>query len=335
VKSFAGHLLLAVASLVFWLALIEAGLRLAGYRPEPPANTLFSWSRKGQLWLLPPNSRSKTIVGDYPVHTNSLGLRDREIGAKAPGSHRILFLGDSVTFGHGQPADAIFVRQLEEIFRRRGQDVQVINAGIFGWSTRQERLFYQEYAAPFGADLVLLGFVLNDIPELKTGIDSPASAGSMAALNVVTTLAQWTATVGLLKHLYVETFAPQLRAVAAVEQVVRDPDAPEVRRAMDLTMDELLQLATLARERGERFGIVLFPFRFQLEAPDLDAPQRQLVAFAAQHRIPILDMMPLLRPLPPDRVFMDVDHFTPEGHAVVAREVAAWIDREGLLDSPR
>jgi hypothetical protein len=238
VKSFAGHLLLAIASLVFWLALIEAGLRLAGYRPEPPTNTLFSWSRKGQLWLLPPNSLSKTIVGGYPVQTNSLGLRDREIGPKAAGSRRILFLGDSVTFGHGQPIDAIFVRQLEEIFHRQGQDVQVINAGIFGWSTRQERVFYQEYTASFGSDLVLVGVVLNDIPELKIGIESPAGAGSMAAMNVVTTLAQWTATVGLLKHLYVETFAPQLRVVTAVEQVVRDPDAPEVRRAMDLETNE-------------------------------------------------------------------------------------------------
>lgn len=334
-KPFVGHLLLAVVSLAFWLGLIEIGLRVAGYRPEPPANTLFSWSDKGEVWFLPPHSASKTIVGGYPVHTNALGLRDREIGPKVAGSRRILFLGDSVTFGHGQPIDAIFVRQLEEIFRRRGETVQVINGGIFGWSTRQQRRFYERYAPSFGSDLVLVGFVLNDIPELKLGIESPAGAGSMAAVNVVTALAQWTATVGLLKHLYVETFAPQLRMVGAVERLARDPDAPEVRRAMELTTGELLELATLARTRGERLGLVIFPFRFQLEGPDLDAPQRRLVAFAAQHGIPVLDTLPLLRVLPPDRVFMDVDHFTPEGHAVVAREVAAWIDRERLLDSTR
>jgi len=335
VKSFLGHLLLAAASLVFWLVLIEAGLRVAGYRPEPPMNTLFSWSAKGDLWLLPPNSVSKTIVGGHPVSTNALGLRDREIGPKVAGSRRILFLGDSVTFGHGQPIDVTFVRQLEGIFGRQGEDVQVINAGIFGWSTRQQRRFYEKFAATFGSDLVLVGFVLNDVPELKMGIESPAGAGGMAAVNVVTALAQWTATVGLLKRAYVEAFAPQLRVIGAVEQLVRNPDAPEVRRAMDLTTNELLELATLVQNRGERFGIVIFPFRFQLEGPDLDAPQRRLLAFGAEHHIPILDTLPLLRTLPPDQTLMDVDHFTPDGHAVVAREIAAWIDREGLLGSAR
>lgn len=42
---------------------------------------------------------------DRPVRTNSLGLRDREVAPDpAPGTIRVLALGDSQTFGNGLAA---------------------------------------------------------------------------------------------------------------------------------------------------------------------------------------------------------------------------------------
>jgi lysophospholipase L1-like esterase len=207
----------------------------------------------------------------------------------------------------------------------------VINGGIFGWSTRQEYLFYETHGTELDPDLVLIGLVLNDIIELKQGIESTGGAGSLAAINALSWLAQRTATVRIMKQIYVATAAPQARAIKAVEDLEYKANSPEVRRAIDLVGTELLRVAELAHLRGDRFGIVLFPFSFQFENSVPAAPQQRLTAFAEQSGIPVLDTLPTLRAFPPNRVLMDEDHFTPEGHQVVARAVASWIDRESLL----
>ena len=58
-----------------------------------------------------------TVYSQFEFHveekTNSLGLRDREIGPKAPESVRILGLGDSYAFGHGVSLEETYVKQLE------------------------------------------------------------------------------------------------------------------------------------------------------------------------------------------------------------------------------
>ena len=85
------------------------------------------------------------------------------------------------------------------------------------------------------------------------------------------------------------------------------------------------------RERGARFGLVLLPFRFQLEGEDLDAPQARLRSFAARNGLPVLDTTPILRQQEPQEVLMDHDHFTALGHRLVGQAIADWIRRERLL----
>jgi lysophospholipase L1-like esterase len=100
---------------------------------------------------------------------------------------------------------------------------------------------------------------------------------------------------------------------------------------MDLAIDELRALVTLARARGDAFGLVVFPFRFQFADAELDAPQRRLQQFAATAGIPFLDTLPVLRKYPVEDVLLDHDHFTPLGHIVAAEALLEWLDRESLL----
>ncbi len=117
-----------------------------------------------------PNIRWRTKVGGHPVATNSMGFRDREFGPPEPGVFRILVLGDSVTFGHGVPGNATFARRLEVLLSTRERRVDVLNAGVPGWSTRQERIFYERHGEELAPDLVLVGFVLNDFTEMHRGV---------------------------------------------------------------------------------------------------------------------------------------------------------------------
>jgi len=116
-----------------------------------------------------------------------------------------------------------------------------------------------------------------------------------------------------------------------VEDLVNRPDAPEIRHAMGLVKQELTRIADLAVERGHRFGLVLFPFSFQFEGEGQDRPQKELTAFARSKGIPVLDTLPTLKNYPPMDVLLDKDHFSTEGHQIVAGLIADWINSEGLL----
>lgn len=137
------------------LALVDVG---TGARLEPAADTAYR------------------VLYQF----NAEGCRgpERTIPAAA-GTFRILALGDSYVLGIGvHEADALpaqLERQLNARARERGDSVryEVINCGVSGYSTREERLFYERVARAYQPDLVLLGIVLNDdvswVEEVRRG----------------------------------------------------------------------------------------------------------------------------------------------------------------------
>jgi lysophospholipase L1-like esterase len=100
---------------------------------------------------------------------------------------------------------------------------------------------------------------------------------------------------------------------------------------MRVTEEELAALASEVVERGARFGLVVFPFYFQLLAPSLDAPQRHLEAFASARGLPFLDVHPVFLGHEPRSVLLDHDHPTPFGHELAAGAIADWLERDALL----
>lgn len=120
-----------------------------------------------------------------PAHTNSLGFRDtREYSlTKAPGTFRIMMLGDSVTFGHGALNETSYPFLLEQRLREWRPDVkwEVWNLGIPGYNTAQELAYLNEVGERYQPDLVIVGFFPNDFtgfePNMHPGvIDRAASA---------------------------------------------------------------------------------------------------------------------------------------------------------------
>ena len=74
---------------------------------------------------------------------------------------RIVVLGDSLTAGLGLEAEDSFPARLEAGLRTRGHDVEVVNAGVSGDTSRGglERL---DWAVPEGTDAVIVELGAND-----------------------------------------------------------------------------------------------------------------------------------------------------------------------------
>jgi len=109
--------------------------------------------------------------GDFhvTVHTNALGLRGAPAAKhKQPGSFRILVLGDSFAFGFGVEDGETFAATLARLlepppgFAR----VEVLNAGVAGWSADQYLLYLETRGFALAPDLVLLAVTENDPADL-------------------------------------------------------------------------------------------------------------------------------------------------------------------------
>ena len=98
---------------------------------------------------------------------NSLGLRNREVFKKADGQYRILFLGDSLIWSGDTNSGDLYTQVIERNLRRelgkQGGEIEVINAGIPGYTTYQELEFLKLYGVPMEPDFLVLGFVFNDV----------------------------------------------------------------------------------------------------------------------------------------------------------------------------
>lgn len=98
---------------------------------------------------------------------NSLGLRNREIAPKPTGTYRILFLGDSLVWTGDTSSGELYTQVLETRLNARYADAshkfEVINAGVPGYTTYQELEFLKIYGIEMEPDLVVLGFVFNDL----------------------------------------------------------------------------------------------------------------------------------------------------------------------------
>ena len=118
------------------------------------------------FWRLKPDIRiAEERWPFFGVVSNSQGLREaEEIPQEKPkGEIRILFLGDSCTFGYGVAHDQTFVEVCQSQLRSHlGSPVECINAGVPGYTLFQghRRLLSQGLALQ--PDLVVLNFGWND-----------------------------------------------------------------------------------------------------------------------------------------------------------------------------
>lgn len=110
---------------------------------------------------------------DVRFRINAQGMRaDRDYAyAKPPGRQRILSLGDSFTAGYEVEVEESFSAVLEETLRARGADVEVLNAGVSGFSTAEAYLYLERELWKYRPDVVVVSFFGNDLVDnVRTGL---------------------------------------------------------------------------------------------------------------------------------------------------------------------
>jgi HEAT repeat protein/lysophospholipase L1-like esterase len=303
------NLLLSLVSIAIFLAGAETLAR--HYEPPPrprlPENYTFDWAADwgDDFYVL----RFPSTGWPRSEAFNRDGVRDRAHPVeKLEGVRRVVFLGDSVTLGYPGPPEEAYPRVLQSLIDARGPGVEIFNVALMAWSTRQERIAYERIARKYHPDQVVVGICLNDPQELQNNLSRPSP---------------WVTGLFSRSALVRRIVNAEGREIDSVQRLFLEPNSWAVRAGMGRFYQELGLLRDVVRRDGVDFSAVLFPYAGQV-VPDAHPPtvQEDIKAFCAREGIPVLDVLPVLRPLGP-RGFTRDDHIHPtgEGYARVAAAV--------------
>jgi hypothetical protein len=115
-------------------------------------------------WRMRPGARVVYDRREYEVEVevNALGLRDVPRDPDQRRGGRVLALGDSFVEAYSVALDAALTRVAERSLPPHCP-AEVWNAGVGGYSTAQEYLFYVDRGRRWAPDVVLLFFYYNDV----------------------------------------------------------------------------------------------------------------------------------------------------------------------------
>jgi len=303
-------------------------------------------ARAGELWAVHDETlgwRPNPRYGDH----NELGLRDRPVEEKG-GRARILFLGDSVLY-YGDSVDDTLVGHLRaELHREPGaQAVDVVNAGVKGYTNWQELQFLKLRGLELEPDIVGVGFVLNDCYRMlhQFRVEDGKIVGQSYAFSEEAVESETWLRRFLRRSRFLVWLRHRFASIEAVPEGEFSFDhRPDFRSAWEdppwiAVESQLREMEELGRSRGFRLFLVAFPFGDQYRPEYLarDAgyvmkPQRKLAEICARLRIPELDLHPFLDPasdFESDRI-----HLTASGRARAAARIARFL-RETELLAPR
>ena len=328
------RLLLAIIGLPYWVP--DTDLH---YRHRPNADRVSIYRPQ--------------LAQRQPIKINSHGWHDDEfVTEKKAGEYRGLIVGDSIVMGWGVPQQAAFANRLEQWLRQLGQSAQVINAGVEGYATTQERIVIEQ-GMIYSPDFIAVGFCMNDVnipyvvDERLGGIgfdhDIIASPSYWAGW-VMNETGYGRAIQWWRSEQYLNTQHELVDEYDVKEMMVLPPDDPKFKAGWDITLQELERIYVLGKAHGLPVYLLIFPQTQQLLRDDLNAPQQTLKAHAKKYGAYPIDFTPLFnralqvevdKKLPqsnalPRPVFhaavevlssiyyLDDVHFTREGHRFVA-----------------
>lgn len=215
---------------------------------------------------------------DVDVRINSDGLRDDEHARARDGRRRLVFLGDSLTFGWGVAQDATFAALLERDLSA-STPTEVINFGTGNYNTSQEVALFLEKGLAYRPDEVVVFYFINDA-EPTPRKSRWAWLGSVRVATFY-----WSRVKALLAQTSPgKSFAEYYAGLYRDDQ----PGWAETKSAF-------LRLAAACRENGIALKVVLLPELHRLDAYPFAREHALVGDFLRANGVTVLDLAPAFR----------------------------------------
>lgn len=259
---------------------------------------------------------------------NHFSMRSGDVSqTKTKGHIRVLFIGDSVTYGTTYIDQSCIFTTLvsRDLPERVGHPVDILNASAGGWAPGNEVGFLKKKGT-FDADLVLV--VLNTADLNQPFADLQPDPG-------FPTKAPWTA----IGETWTRYIAPRLFGSRGAA-----PDAGSTPSQPTSVVEETgAVLATLGLGRAyslahnARFGIVYIPSHGKLwDGADFQAGKEMLIDWAKQNEVPLIDLTKDFHGHSLDELYLERDdsriHLAAAAHRIVATRLLRAVPT--ILNSP-
>lgn len=248
------------------------------------------------------------------TRTNHYGMRSDEVPAvHEAGALRILFVGDSITYGTTRVDQRdIFTEILHRDLRGLvNRPVEVLNASAGAWAPDNE-LSYLRSRGIFHADLVVLVLNNGDLTQPRATV---AEVGGDLPLKRPSTA------IGEFCTRYIRPrMIHWLRHNDAGDNMVANADRITRENLADL--DSIEQLVS---SQGARLIVAYIPFRRDIPEPASGA-ETSFKIWAAAHQVAMLDLTAAERPYNAKDITLDNGvHFNTKGNLIVAHAMEqAW-----------
>lgn len=289
------------------------------------------------FWRLTPHTKLPDQAWPFfGTIANGQSLReDHEIPLEKPaGEIRILFLGDSCTFGYGVAHDKTFVKVAQSLLQNKvtGGSVRCINAGVPGYTLFQGARRLVTEGLRLQPDLVVLNFGWNDYSSWDDLGDIEHHAHMQARQPP-----------GLLRHSHLARFV-----WSATSGPNKAPSSTEKRPRLlpEEFLETLEKIHLMTQAQRIPLLILVWPMRDNTR-PDVPPAMRsplqvEMIAFGQAHPLfmsprvsGVLDLVPLGRKLVEDHgaadIYLDHGHVNEKGHQAIGQAVAdhlaPWLKR--------
>jgi lysophospholipase L1-like esterase len=265
------------------------------------------------------------------------------------------------------PEENIFVRLVEDLARRQGENWETRNSAGGGAGLNAELAILTETGLSLHPDLVVLNFYLNDFQE-SPGIYLTTLPGILNRSRLAHKLVKvYRANLLLSQTGDISSDRPMLNTPEGVpawqeefkkrSTVIEENQKPDQAtldfnkaviahfidwggsfspRAWTKMEAWLQEMARLAKQHKFQLVMVAFPVSNQVEAARLyDYPQQRLSRIARTLNVPYLDLLPGFRndfemnKKEGERLFYDNCHLTVRGHQVTARAMYPFLKQAG------
>ena len=277
------------------------------------------------------------VVWDFTlVSTNRDGLRQPRLG-ETPGARRVVFLGDSVTFGYRVPLvwaerptsylpNRAYPLLLEEALSDDlGEPVDVTLLAVPGFTSHQGRAWLEREIGRFEPELVTVCFGWNDVSTraLADAVSMPTSWPRIAARAIV------------MRSQLLMRVSSWVRARRTLRAPPHDRWPPRVSLAE--YVENHLAIARLATQHGARTLVIGPVFRDAEEFPEvaehIGRYRSALAAAMDEAGIAYLEIESLTESAYPENesLFGEAIHPNARGHRVMAGAILQAIVRQRLL----